>query len=125
MYSKEYVKNNGRYYNRPFKLLMQMWQRKSKEIFDKIVNGELSKTNTTKILKVLNLTADAIKLIIEIAIVKYGLSANTLDMHNLNGFSSSIVFGNKNRINFLDFTICKRRNFSHSKLTNSPMHLLF
>ena len=104
---------------------MQMQQRKSKEIFDKIVNGELSKTNATKMLKVLNLTADTIKLIIEIAIMKHGLSNITLDIHNLNGFRSLIVFGKQNMINFPDFTIYKRRIFLYSKLINSPMNLLF
>ena len=89
------------------------------------MNRELSKTNTTNILKVLNLTADTIKLIIEIAIAKHRLSTNTLDIHNLNGFSPQIVFGKQNKINFSDFAICKRRNFLYSKLTNSPMHLLF
>ena len=48
-----------------------MQKNKSKEIYNKVARGRLNKFIAIKQLKVLNLNADDIKLIIELAIIKY------------------------------------------------------
>ena len=72
----------------------------------------------------LNLNEEAINTIIDSVIIKYGLNTNLLDIYNLNRFHPLIIMDNLNRIDYPDFTIYKRRNFSYNKLITSPMHLL-
>ena len=87
---------------------MEIQKNKSNEIYYNFVNVELSKTTATKNLKVLNLNANAIKLIIELAIVKNGHDANVLDVHDLSRFHPLIRFGDIDGIEYPDFSMCKR-----------------
>ena len=52
---------------------------RSKEVHEKIVSGEVNKTNGTKMLEVLNSNTEAIKLIIDSANTKRATMNNTLD----------------------------------------------
>ena len=77
-----------------------------------------------KEVKSLNLNAEAINTIIDSVIIKHSLNTNTLDMYDLNRFHLFIVIDNLNGIEYPDFAIYKRRNFSYNKLTTSPIYLL-
>ena len=60
-YLEDCTKSNCGCSNRPFKLSLEMKLMRSKEACEKIVSGEVNKTNGTKMLKGLNLNAEAIK----------------------------------------------------------------
>lgn len=122
--TKEVIDSIGRYYNKPFKLSMKMQKQKSQEICNLIVDGKINISIGKARLKVLCLSEEAIKLIIDSAIVRHAIQTSTLEMHDLNRFHHLIDRSNINGVGHPDFAICRRKNLTHEKLSGSPMHIL-
>ena len=78
-YSEDCMKSNYGFSDRPFKSSLEMQLMRSKEACEKIVSGKVNKTNGTKMLKVLNLNAEAIKLIMDSVNTKRTTMNNRLD----------------------------------------------
>jgi len=109
-YSKECVKENLGTAARPFKLTMDMQEKKGKEIYRDIVHGSLNKTDALKKLKPYNFTGDAKNLIISSAFAKKEALEDCNNNDTENDYPS--------------FAIRQRNNFCYSSFTGSPMHLL-
>ena len=76
-----------------------------------------------KQLKILYYNDNTIKLIVDLATIKYAMNIDTLGILDLNGFHLLIDNSNLYRISYLDFAIYKRKIFSFNILISSPMHI--
>ena len=103
-------------------MIMQM--ERSKKIFEAVANEELSVTMSRTQLKTLCLPGDAIKLILDTAIIMHAIKTNTLKMHNLSEFHHLIDKQNLNELGFLGFAMHQRQNLACKKFNSSPMHAL-
>ena len=85
-YSKELISSVGGFAKKTFKMTMIMQKEKSKKIFEDAINRELSVTMARVKLKCSYLPSDAIKLILDTAIIMHANNTNTLHMHDLSEF---------------------------------------
>ena len=103
-----------------------MQYEKSKDIFNNITQGKLNRTNAVKIMKPLNLNSNAVKLILDTALLKYKKSIKYTGQVKDKGF----IRNNKlerdiGLIDYLRLAINNRANFYFNKVINSPTYIIF
>ena len=101
-----------------------MQKEKLEEMFQSVINEELSITTAREQLRTLYVPGDAIKLILDTAIAMCANKTNTLHMHDLSVFHYLIDRRNTNELSFPDFAIHRRQNLTYRKFSSSPMHML-
>ena len=123
-YSKQLVTSTGGFVKKPFKLTMSMQREKSTETFESIVNENLSVTMAREQLKTSCVPGDAIKLIIDTAVIMHAKKTDTLHMHDLSSFHHLIDKRNLDDLSFPDFASYRRQNLTCDKFSSSPMHMI-
>ena len=81
-YSDEWTKIISNSYKYSFILSIEYWYNKSTEIFSNLLIGNINKTRTIKLLKLLNLLEESVKLIVHTILLMYVKNKNSEHIPN-------------------------------------------